>query len=354
MRSVIGGLDVMRIRLVTLLTALMALALGAPLLAANLVTNGNFELLTMTSGNADHSTIIGNGTNGLPVADGWRSSDVGGRGAGYNFIMVDNPGFLGGPPASLTGADDGSYQGAYMNGSFQSLFDGQPRFSLWGPDYNAGSVANGLTNSPVGGSFLAADGSYLNRPVEQTITGMTIGQTYHLSFYWAAAQQAGYNGTTKEAWVVCIGTCGYTTAPSLDEALTFFNADAGNTDPGDLHPNNLGNYDASLISSGTDKIFKTGVVTNPDRGFTPWMFESFSFTATSTSATLSLLAYGTPVGQPPFSLIDGITIDTTTPMPVPEPTTWAMMLIGFGVIGGVMRTRRRPTGGRGVLASQIV
>ncbi|MBU3078206.1 PEPxxWA-CTERM sorting domain-containing protein [Sphingomonas sp. XMGL2] len=26
---------------------------------------------------------------------------------------------------------------------------------------------------------------------------------------------------------------------------------------------------------------------------------------------------------------------------VPEPQTWAMMLIGFGVIGGVQRARRR-------------
>ena len=28
---------------------------------------------------------------------------------------------------------------------------------------------------------------------------------------------------------------------------------------------------------------------------------------------------------------------------VPEPASWAMMLIGFGVIGGAMRSRRQPT-----------
>ncbi len=343
----------MRIRLVTLLTALMAFTFGAPLQAANLVTNGNFELLTMTSGNAVHSTIIGNGSNGLPTSTGWISqSDIGPGGprAGYNFIMVDNPGYLGGPN-SQTGADD-AFDAPYADGAAHVPFDGG-RFALWGPDYPGAPGTNQMTNSPVGGNFLAADGSYLNRPVEQTITGLTPGTTYYLSFYWAAAQQGGVDGDTKEAWVVCVGTCGFTTATG-DEGLAFFNADAGNTDIADLHPNNLGNYDANLIVSGTDNIFKTGVVSNPNHGFTPWQFESFSFTATSTSTTLSLLAYGTPLGQPPFSLIDGITIDTIVPMPVPEPTSWAMMLIGFGVIGGVMRTRRRSTNGRDALASQIV
>jgi hypothetical protein len=328
----------------------MAFTFGAPLQAANLVLNGDFELLTMTSGNSTHSTIIGDGTNGLPTSNGWVSRSgggVSGTAAGYNFIMVNNPGYLGGPN-TLSGADD-LFDDAYTNGNAGGAGGGD--FALWGPDSGSN---NGFTNSPTGGSFLAADGSYLNRPVEQTITGMTIGQTYYLSFYWAAAQQASFDGVTKEAWVVCIGTCGYTTAPGLDEALTFFNADAGNTDIADPHPNNLGNYDPLLISNGTDKIFKTGVVTNPNHGFTPWMFETFSFTATSTSATLSLLAYGTPIGQPPFALIDGISIDTPVPMPVPEPTTWAMMLIGFGVIGGVMRTRRRSTDGRNALASQII
>ncbi|ATE67239.1 PEP-CTERM sorting domain-containing protein [Rhizorhabdus dicambivorans] len=185
---------------------------------------------------------------------------------------------------------------------------------------------------------------------------MTIGETYHLSFYWAAAQQAGLNGNTKEAWVICIGTCAYTTPnPGVLEGLTYFNADPGDMDPsyGD-DTNNLGNYDPNLVLNGTDKLFKTAVVTNPEHGFTPWMFESFSFTATSTTATLSLLAYGTPQGQPPFSLIDGISIDTVVPAPVPEPTTWAMMLIGFGIIGGVMRTRRRSTNGRHALGSQML
>lgn len=339
----------MRIRLVTLLTALMAFTLGAPLHAANLVVNGDFELLNMTSGNAVHSTIIGNGMDGLPTSTGWRTT------GGYNFIMVDNPGYVGGPPQSLTGADDFADL-PYADGAAHVPFDGG-RFGLWGPDYPGSASGNDLRNSPVGGSFLAADGSYLNRPVEQTIAGLTPGTTYYLSFYWAAAQQSGLFGDTKEAWIMCIGTCSYTANP-VDEGLSFFNADPGNTDPADPRANLLGGYNASLLydpmtnPTGVDKLFKTSVVTNPEGNFTPWRFESFSFTATTATTTLSLLAYGTPPGQPPFALIDGISIDTIVPVPVlPEPTTWAMMLIGFGVIGGVMRTRRHSASG---LGAQIV
>jgi hypothetical protein len=34
----------------------------------------------------------------------------------------------------------------------------------------------------------------------------------------------------------------------------------------------------------------------------------------------------------------------TTPGPVPESTTWAMMIVGFGLVGGTMR--RRPAQAR--------
>ena len=36
-------------------------------------------------------------------------------------------------------------------------------------------------------------------------------------------------------------------------------------------------------------------------------------------------------------------VGTYTPLAVPEPATWAMMLIGFGMIGGAARYRRRDT-----------
>lgn len=335
----------MRIRLVALLTALMACTFGAQLQAANLIVNGDFENVTMTNGNAQHSTIFGNGAgDGLPTLQGW--STVTG---GYNFIYMDNPNYhpFGdpNPPKTATGADD-YYDGAYTSGDVNGGSDSPGnRFSLWGPDTPGGSE-NGITNSPVGGNFLAADGSYLNRPIEQTLSGLVVGQTYYLSFWWAASQQAGLYGDTKEGWVVCLGTCEYH-VPDVTEGLAFYNADPGNTDPSDPRANELG-YDAS----DTSQIFKTSVVTNGEGAFTPWKFETFVFTATADTQKISLLAYGTPAGQPPVSLMDGLSIDINAP--VPEPSTWAMMLIGFGVIGGVMRTRRNSTTGRGAFSAQII
>jgi len=313
MRFVIGDEMYARIKLVTLLTALMACTLGAPLQGANLLVNGDFEDLDMNRATAVHSTIIGDGVNGLPVATGWTTS-------GYNFVFTNNPSYGG---VSPTGADD-YFDTAYVNAS------GDKGFALWGPDWALAPTANGLTNSTSGGNFLAADGAYLNRPIEQVVSGLEIGKTYSLSFEWAAAQQAqypsGYDGITTEAWIVCFGTCSYTYNPSMPDSYAVFD---------------------NVV--GEDTVVTTGERTNQSHGFVPWKYEYFEFTATAETQTLSLLAYGTPLGQPPFALIDGLQLQA-----VPEPTTWAMMLIGFGVIGGVMRTRRHSFDGRGAFGAQLV
>ena len=68
------------------------------------------------------------------------------------------------------------------------------------------------------------------------------------------------------------------------------------------------------------------------------MTESFKFTANSTSELLSFLAVGTPSGNvPPFALLDGVSLTA-----VPEPSTWAMMFVGFAGLGYAAFRRRRP------------
>ena len=59
------------------------------------------------------------------------------------------------------------------------------------------------------------------------------------------------------------------------------------------------------------------------------------FTAKSTSQLLSFLSIGTPLGLPPAALLDGVSLTT-----VPEPATWAMMIMGFFGLGAVLRRRR--------------
>jgi hypothetical protein len=317
----------MRIKFVALWGVLLAWgAICAAPAAANILINGDFETVVMNNGNPLHSTRIGDGvtfipdSNGvnklLPTATGWVSQ-------GYNFVFMDNPGYFRGAETP-TGADD-MYDGAYTNNNAPNPGD---RFWLWGPDVEVNRTYNGITNSPTGGNFLGSDGAFLNGPISQTLNNLTIGQQYHLGFWWAAGQQSIgdtlFAGATTDAWTVCFGTCSFTSAFDTN---------------GDGY---------STLTPGTGEMYTTATVNIPSHGFSPWRYENFSFTATSTTATLSLLSYGTPLGQPPFALLDGVTLD------VPEPTTWAMMLIGFGLVGGIMRTRKPSQNGRRALDAQIL
>jgi hypothetical protein len=71
------------------------------------------------------------------------------------------------------------------------------------------------------------------------------------------------------------------------------------------------------------------------------MPQTFYFTADATSEVLSFLAIGTPISPsvPPFSLLDSVSM-----MAVPEPSTWAMMALGFAGLGlAGYRARRAAT-----------
>jgi hypothetical protein len=61
-----------------------------------------------------------------------------------------------------------------------------------------------------------------------------------------------------------------------------------------------------------------------------------TFTATAATQVLSFLAKGTPGGAPPISFLDGVSLMAA----VPEPTSWALMIVGFGAVGATMRRRR--------------
>lgn len=174
---------------------------------------------------------------------------------------------------------------ADTTGSYTPQFNGN--LTLWGP--NDGS-ANGLpASSPDGGNFVGADGAYEVGAISQTINGLTPGQKYAVNFYWGGAQQNGFSGATTEEWDVSLG---------------------GQTQ-------------------------STAILNNVNHGFTGWQAQTFFYTATSSSEVLSFLANGTPNGEPPFSLLDGVSLTA-----VPEPASWALMFMGFGGLGAVARRRR--------------
>lgn len=179
-------------------------------------------------------------------------------------------------------ADLGGSNGQYGN------------LALWGPNDGSG---NGLpASSPDGGNYVGADGAFQVGAITQTINGLTIGDSYTVGFWWAGAQQSGFSGVNTEWW------------------------------------------DVSLGSQTQD----TTIVNNATHGFTGWQYQTFTYTATSTSEVLSFLAGGTPNGEPPFSLLDGVTLNATAP----EPGAWTLVLGGLiGGLGG-LRLKNRLKGKR--------
>jgi len=154
-----------------------------------------------------------------------------------------------------------------------------------------GYLRNNAILSPTGGNFVALDGDGdYNGGLSQNITGLTAGKTYQLKFNWAATQLINRTGATTEQL---------------------------------------------KVSFGGDTAF-TGVVANPSEGFTGWFGETFSFKATGTSQLLSFLSVGTPNGLPPVALLDGVSLSA-----VPEASTWAMLVAGFGLVGVAARRRNR-------------
>ncbi len=234
------------------LSAIVLLALALPAQADNLVLNGGFQTTTVKSAtNASNSNGGEMGYN-LNATD-WTTS-------GYNFLYTS--------AAAATSGAEGQYGIVALD---------------------AGSSPT-LTASPAGGNFIAADGNKGVGAITQTITGLTAGDTYQLTFYWAGAQQYGsaFTGVTTDQWQVSLGT----------------------------------------------QTFDTAVLTDPSHGFTGWESASFDYTATSSTEVLSFLSVGT--GAPPFALLDGVSLEQVV---TPEPSTLPLLLTGLIGILGVFRAR---------------
>lgn len=231
------------------LSAIAALSVGHAHAATNLVTNGNFEqttngtnkqLSSSVTNEADRSTLTG-----------WTSSN--GNDGGYNFVLS----------SKLVTTD---------------------KSAIWLKSEN-----NQWATSANGGNVFVSDSQYWPGTLSQTITGLTAGKQYTLSFDYALAQQVGFDGAnSNNYWAV-----GFGNATQNSKALS--------------------------IASG---------------GFSGWNTSTMTFTASGASQVLSFLAQGSP-GAPPFLLLDSVSMTAA----VPEPSTWAMLLAGAGLLGFSVRRR---------------
>ena len=155
-----------------------------------------------------------------------------------------------------------------------------PAVPVWGP----------FPNPPLGGNFLQDDGSSgLSQPVTRTINGLTVGQTYNLSFYQAGGQQLNDYGATSDYWQVSLGS----------------------------------------------QTQNSALMSVPSAGVFPWEAQTMPFTATATSEVLSFLAVGSG-GVPPMVFLADPDLETN----VPEPSAF-LLLTGVGTVIAIGRVGRR-------------
>jgi hypothetical protein len=157
-----------------------------------------------------------------------------------------------------------------------------------------GSGNHNFAQNPDGFRYIASDGAYEVGTISQTINGLVVGAQYELSFYQAGAQQQGFDGATTDQWKVSLGS----------------------------------------------DVQYSDLIHDNSHQFSGWTEQTLTFTATSASEVLGFLAVGTPDGEPPFSLLDDVSmvqISSPPPTAAPEPSAFVLMIVG---LLGVTAARR--------------
>ena len=191
--------------------------------------------------------------------------------------------------------------------------------ALLGAASQAGAtiIADGDFSSPPGaGSFTTYNGGSFG-PWNVTGSVDLIGD------YWQAPPAGG--GSVDLDGNSPGGVSQAFTAPKGEYELSFYLS--GNPDGGD------GVKTVEVSVGDVDKTFtfdNTGVTT---RGAMGYQLETVKF-FTGGSDTLSFKSLD--VGSPYGPVIGQVSVGA-----VPEPATWAMMLMGFGGLGAAMRSSRR-------------
>ena len=261
---------------VKMIAALAALAVAGSANAANLVVNGSFTSNNLTP--LQLSALAGAGRVGVEddthfaypnAVTGWTSAPSANN-SDYNLYFFDGA-------TAKTGDADTRYPGEQQRPN-----------------------ANFTGSSPDGGAFMVLDGDPgFSGDFQQNITGLTFGQSYVLSFWWAAGELSNRTGYSTEQLTGSIGGDAFATPVFTNSHPCFNNCQAGD--------------------------------------FSGWRKLTVKFTASGPSELLRFLSVGTApqANLPPVAFLDGVSVA------VPEPGVWALLLTGFASVGVMVRHRRR-------------
>ncbi len=163
-------------------------------------------------------------------------------------------------------------------------------------------------------NYLEDDGDpEYGAPVSTTMTGLTVGDTYQISFYQASNEEDGNDVAYDDSWQVYI-------IP--------------------------GSGQGSYTPPAGDLVYTSPAMDNTGAESTPWEQEAFNFVATATSETLEFvtnvtLPNGDPVTtyEPPLLDLAGVQSQAD---PAPEPGTWFSAGIGVGLLFIAVLLRRGP------------
>ncbi|MGH7043353.1 MAG: PEP-CTERM sorting domain-containing protein [Acetobacteraceae bacterium] len=238
----------------------------------------------------------------LPNVSNLNFADYTGIAPKGEFSSVDPVGWTGGTGLIFIDGPSASGQGA----------SGSTYLQTYGP----------FPDPPIPGNYVEADGNpEFESGFNQSISGLTVGQTYTLSFYQAAGQQTTFTGDTTNQWIVALGTSGFTVTSSGGQGTY------SSSDP-----------DASIV--------ETPVMNVASGSYHPWEYVSISLVADATTDLLSFLAWGdggSTANEPPIAFLSGVNSPDVL-VPVPEPAALSVLGVGLLGFGGVMLRRRARRG----------
>ncbi len=264
--------------------------LAGSLKATNLIQNGDFSSTTLTGSNYFTSTST-------TLITDWSVQE---SNTNFLYFQAASPGGL-----DATISQGGTETFTIYNSATGTA--GNPGGSCC-TNTNVVDVQAKTTNAGITGHVIVADGgSGYQSSFSQTVTGLTVGKGYTLTFEQAAGQQAGFG---------CQGGSYPVTACTTEQwQVTWAQTNGSNA-----------------------QVKTSALMTNPLGGFQNWNLVTMYFTATNATEVLTFLSDGEPSGTyPPVALLADVSLQTG----VPEPATLAIMGVGLLALGLATRLKKR-------------